>query len=147
MALVAAVIIMPVIAFSSSSRLRQAAETSQTVSEGVYTIEQAKRGEALYKRECASCHGTDLSGGEEATPLAGPAFLSNWDGQTLGDLSERVRVSMPPGDPGRLSRRQIVDVLGHLLRANGFPPGKQELEPKIEQLNMIRIEASKPKQR
>jgi S-disulfanyl-L-cysteine oxidoreductase SoxD len=118
---------------------------SRSVWDGVYTEEQAKRGAALCDRECASCHGTDLTGADEVPSLAGPAFLANWDGLTVGDLSERVRRSMPPNNPGQLSRRQIADILCHLLSVNGFPAGKTELEPKTELLKQIRIEATKPK--
>jgi len=122
-----------------------AQEPSRSVWDGVYTEEQAKRGAALYGRECSSCHGTDLTGADEALALAGPAFLANWDGLTVGDLSERVRRSMPPNKPGQLSRQQITDILCHLLSVNGFPAAKTELEPKTELLKQIRIEASKHK--
>ena len=84
-------------------------------------------------------------GNDEAPPLAGPAFLANWDGLTVGDLSERVRRTMPPNKLGKLSRPQIVDILGHVLSVNGFPAGKTELDTKTEQLMQIRIEATKPK--
>jgi len=122
-----------------------AQEESRSVWDGVYNEEQTKRGEALYDRECASCHKPDLSGADEIAALAGPAFLANWEGLTVGDLSERVRVSMPPSKPGRLSRQQIADILCHVLSVNGFPAGKTELDPKIETLKQIRIEATKPK--
>src|SRR5215470_15204620 len=120
---------------------------SRSVWDGVYTEEQAKRGAALYGRECASCHGTDLTGADEIPALAGPAFLANWDGLTVGDLSERVRRSMPPSKPGQLNRQQIADILCHVLSANGFPADKTELEPKTELLKQIRIEASKRKEK
>ena len=116
----------------------------RSVWDGVYTEEQASRGASIYGKECASCHRTD-SGGEEATALSGPAFLANWDGLTVGDLCQRIRVSMPPDNPRRLSRRQISDILGHVLKANGFPAGKTELAGEIEALKQIRIEATKHK--
>src|SRR5262245_15238823 len=121
---------------------QQTNQTSRSVWDGVYTEEQAKRGEALYGRECASCHGADLTGADEIAALSGPAFLANWDGLTVGDLSERVRVSMPPNKTGRLSRQQIADILCHVLSVNGFPAGKTELDPKAELLKQIRIEAT-----
>ena len=52
--------------------------------EGVYSEAQAKRGEALYVRSCATCHGTDLKGGERAPALAGPAFSGRWVERPLG---------------------------------------------------------------
>jgi mono/diheme cytochrome c family protein len=123
----------------------RAQEPARSVWDGVYTEEQARRGETLYARECASCHREQDTGGEEASALAGPAFLANWDGLSVGDLAERIRVSMPPNDPRRLSRRQIADILGHVLKANGYPAGKTELDPKTELLKQIRIEAINPK--
>jgi mono/diheme cytochrome c family protein len=123
-----------------------AQEPSRSVWDGVYTEEQARRGAALYGSNCASCHGTDLSGADEIPALSGPAFLANWDGLTVGDLSERVRRSMPPNRPGQLSRQQVTDILCHVLNVNGFPAGKTELEPKTELLKQIRIEATKAKE-
>ncbi len=124
----------------------RAQETAKprSVWEGVYMEEQAKRGETIYARECASCHRND-TGGEEASALAGPAFLANWDGLTVGDLYERIRVSMPPANPRRLSRRQITDILGHMLKTNGFPAGKTELAQEAEAMKQVRIEANKSK--
>jgi S-disulfanyl-L-cysteine oxidoreductase SoxD len=122
-----------------------AQEPSRSVWDGVYTEEQAKRGAALYGRECASCHGTDLTGADEIPALSGPAFLANWDGLTVGDLSERVRRTMPPNRPGQLNRRQVTDIVCHVLSVNGFPAAKTELEPNTESLKQIRIEATKGK--
>ena len=34
-----------------------AAQASRSVWDGVYTDEQAKRGQTLYGKECSSCHG------------------------------------------------------------------------------------------
>ena len=142
----AAIIVLAALgSFRSTLRAQQTDQATRSVWDGVYTKEQAKRGEALYLQECSSCHGAELTGNDEATPLAGPAFLANWDGLTVGDLFERVRRSMPPNKPGQLSRQQIVDVLSHVLSANSFPAGKTELEPKPEMLKQIRIEATKPK--
>ena len=131
--------------FAFAVRAKETAQTSRSVWDGVYTQEQAQRGEAIYGRECAKCHGSDLAGADEVPALSGGAFLSNWDGLTVGDLSERVRISMPPNKQGRLSKQQIVDILGYVLNANSFPAGKTELDSKTEVLKQIRIEATKPK--
>jgi mono/diheme cytochrome c family protein len=142
----ATIISLAVIAvFGASPRAQEAPKTSRSVWDGVYTKEQVKRGEGLYAQNCSSCHGPDLSGNDEAAPLTGSAFLANWDGLTIGDLSERVRVSMPPNRLGTVSRQQIVDILSYVLSFNSFPAGKTELDPKAEVLKQIRIEATKPK--
>ena len=130
--------------FQSAPRA-QTAPGQRSVWDGVYTEEQAKRGEGFYSRECASCHQADLSGADEVPALSGGAFLSNWDGLTVGDLSERIRISMPPNKQGRLSKQQIVDIISYMLSANSFPAGKAELETKTELLKQIRVEATKPK--
>lgn len=124
--------------------LRGQEAPSRSVWDGVYTKEQANRGEVVFAQECSQCHGPTLAGGEEAPALTGPAFLANWGGLTVGDLLERVRISMPPNKKGKLSRLQIVDVLTHIMSVNGFPEGKSELERETEKLRQIKIEASKP---
>jgi S-disulfanyl-L-cysteine oxidoreductase SoxD len=116
---------------------------ANSVWDGVYTDEQSKRGAALYAKECAACHGTELSGGEEAPPLSGGAFMSNWSGLTVGELFERVRLSMPEGRPGTLSRQQNADIVAYLLRFNQFPAGKTELAKDTDILKQIRFEAQK----
>jgi mono/diheme cytochrome c family protein len=137
-----AAVFIGLVALHSAAR---AQEATRSVWDGVYTEAQAKRGAALYSQECASCHKADLSGADEVPALTGPEFLANWSGLTVGDLSERVRISMPPNKTGRLTRQQIVDILCYLLSANSFPAGKTELEPKAELLKQVRIEATKPK--
>jgi S-disulfanyl-L-cysteine oxidoreductase SoxD len=121
------------------------AQATRSVWDGVYTADQARRGQAVYAKECASCHGSDLTGGESAPALAGPGFLSNWTTLTVGDLFERTRVSMPENDPGKLSRAQIADVIAYLLSANRFPEGKAELDKQTEVLKQIHIDAEAPK--
>src|SRR5436190_24319733 len=108
----AAVFVLLVVAvFHPALRAQQADMAPRSVWDGAFTKEQAKRGEGLYAQNCSSCHGPDLSGNDEAAPLTGTVFLSSWDGLTVADLSNRVRVSMPPNNLGKLSRQQIIDIL------------------------------------
>jgi mono/diheme cytochrome c family protein len=115
----------------------------QSVWDGVYTEDQAKRGQPLYNKYCAACHGEQLTGGEDSPPLTGGAFLANWNGLTVGDLFERIRVSMPQDRPGRLTRQQNADILAYLLSANQFPAGQTELSTETERLKQIRFESKK----
>src|SRR5689334_20662931 len=78
---------------------------AQTLSQGVYTAAQAMRGEALYKEQCAACHGDDLGGSGPMPPLAGSDFLKSWQGKTVGDLFEKTHSSMPASAPGTLSEQ------------------------------------------
>lgn len=117
----------------------------RSVWDGVYSVEQAKRGETLYANNCASCHGSALGGGESAPALTGGEFFANWNGLTLGDLFDRIRVSMPADRPGKLNREQNADVLAFILSVSQFPAGKTELEHQSEILKQIRFEAEKPR--
>ena len=116
---------------------------SASVWQGVYTEEQSKRGQPLYSKYCASCHGEQLTGGEDSPPLTGGAFLANWNGLTVGDLFERIRVSMPQDRPGRLTRQQNADILAYVLGVNQFPAGQTELPTETDRLKQIRFEAAK----
>ena len=117
---------------------------SRSVWDGVYTEDQAKRGEEIYRKECAACHGAMLTGGESAPPLTGGAFLANWNGLTMGDLFDRIRKTMPQTNPGRLTRQQDADILAFMLSVNKFPAGKTELYRQSEMLKEIRFESAKP---
>jgi mono/diheme cytochrome c family protein len=120
------------------------AQTSRSVWDGVYSQVQAGRGQSLYSEQCASCHGSDLMGQDEASPLTGDQFLSNYNGLTVGDLFERVRVSMPANNPGKLTRQQNADILAYILSFNKFPAGSADLATQTEVLKQIKFEATKP---
>ena len=138
--LVLAVILSPL----GLLRAQVPAPESRSVWDGVYTEEQAKRGEPLYRKECASCHGDMLTGGESAPPLTGGVFLANWNGLTMGDLFDRIRKTMPQTNPGRLTRQQDADILAFMLSVNKFPSGNTELYRQSEMLKEIRFESAKP---
>ena len=104
-----------------------AQENGTTVWDGVYTAEQAARGEAVYSSHCSSCHQADFSGTEEASPLSGDAFMEAWREDTVGNLYTRVRNLMPFDEPATLSDAAYLDSVAYLLQANGFPAGSREL--------------------
>lgn len=116
---------------------------TRSVWEGVYTKEQAKRGQATYERECARCHGQDLAGGEGSAALAGADFLDRWNGRAVGAFYETMRKTMPTDDPGNLSTREYADLVAYILSVNNFPAGEKELERDTAALNEIRIEAKR----
>ena len=134
-----------VVAFGALCLLNaQPPQMTRSVWDGVYTDDQAKRGQPLYGEQCASCHGATLEGGESAPALAGGEFLSNWNGLSVGDLFERMRTSMPQNKPGKLSREVNANILAYMMKANQFPAGKTELSHATEVLKEIRIDATKP---
>lgn len=116
---------------------------AKTVWDGVFSKEQAERGAAVYKATCSECHGNDLAGDGFAPALAGGEFMGNWNDLSVGDLFERIRISMPPSGPSSVTPAQKADIVAHLMNQNKFPVGQVELEPKTEALKLIKIEMKK----
>jgi S-disulfanyl-L-cysteine oxidoreductase SoxD len=110
---------------------------------GVYTEEQSKRGLELYKMQCASCHGEDLKGNEIIPGLAGETFLNNWRGKSIGDLFEKINMTMPALDPGSLTPEQTADLIAHILSVSKYPAGQMALASSMEALQQIKIDAPK----
>jgi S-disulfanyl-L-cysteine oxidoreductase SoxD len=110
-----------------------------TVWSGTYSKEQAARGADAYRRECASCHGPSLAGGETGPPLAGSVFLESWMDATIGDLYERIAISMPQEKPGSLTPQTYADIVARMLERNDFPAGSSELPADAAALKNIRI--------
>ena len=118
------------------------AADAPSVWDGVYTLAQAKRG-ALKSGLCTSCHGDSFVGGS-APELAGEAFLSRWEGRSVADLFDLIRLTMPDDDPGALAREQYADLVAYILAVNKFPEGRREIGTAIDPLKAIRILATKP---
>ena len=142
--LIGAVIVLAVFAVTWSGRHSVAAMQTRTVWDGVYTAEQAVRGAPLYEQSCAECHGSDLTGGEMAPGLAGSEFAWNWNGLSVGDLFERVRISMPQGEPSSVSRQDKADILAYMFERSGIPAGETELATRTATLAGISFLAEAP---
>ena len=119
------------------------AQESRSIWDGVFNEEQAKRGEAAFVQACSNCHQRNLEGADMTPALTGGAFMANWDGLTVGDLFDRIRVSMPADRPGTLSRQENADIIAYILRFNQFPAGKEELPRDVQALKQILFKASK----
>jgi quinoprotein glucose dehydrogenase len=119
-------------------------QSTRSVWDGVFTEEQAQRGRVIFLNECANCHGRDLEGADMTPALTGGAFLANWDSLTVGDLADRIRISMPLDSPGKLSRQQNADTVAYILGFNAFPAGKEELPREAPAMKQILIRASRP---
>ena len=119
-------------------------KAGNSVWDGVYTDQQAARGETGYSSSCASCHGKALEGRGQTPPLAGSDFTANWNGRPLDDLFEKIQDSMPADRPGQLSRPQNAAVLAYILKSNKFPAGSAELSTEADALKRIRFDAERP---
>jgi quinoprotein glucose dehydrogenase len=112
------------------------AQQPQTVNQGVYTQAQATRGQALYKTNCASCHGDTLQG-VNGPPLVGNDFIADWNKQPLSELFSKIARTMPQDNPGKLSADQSADVLAYILQSGKFPAGRADLRADETALKQI----------
>jgi S-disulfanyl-L-cysteine oxidoreductase SoxD len=119
------------------------AQAAKSVNDGVFTAEQATKGDAAYKEQCAACHGDNLEGSGPMPPLAGKDFLANWQGKTVWDLFEKTQTSMPATAPGSLSPEQTAEIVAYMLSTGKAPAGTTALDTKQESLSLIKLEAPK----
>ena len=128
------------VAFVVSTPARGQDTAKTTVWDKVYTDEQAKRGEAVYAKTCAACHGDMLIGGN-APPLKGEEFAFIWGDKTVGELFERMKTQMPPEGPDSLAKDTYRDITAFVMKANNYPAGEKELPADEDALNGIFITA------
>lgn len=103
-----------------------------------FTEAQFDNGEALYREQCAACHGGELDSAA-APELIGVTFRKSWSrlGANVGELFNVISTSMPPSDPGGLSESQYLDVLAYVLGRNNVLEGSEELKNDYNYLSAI----------
>jgi len=84
-----------------------------------FTSAQMNAGRSAYQGNCASCHMPDLAGRNEAPQLSGSNFMLAWGGRIASELSDYMRQTMPPGNPGGLGRDAYLNLAAFILQANG----------------------------
>ena len=120
------------------------AEIYKSAWAGVYTNDQAARGESAYREGCASCHGASLEGSEAAPALVGRDFRDDFDEMNIADLFEKIKFTMPVNRPSRLSEQQSADLVSYILKCNGFPAGRTGLPATADDLRGVRFLAENP---
>jgi mono/diheme cytochrome c family protein len=112
--------------------LSPTAQTDQarTVTEGVYSSVQAARGQQIYEMQCVTCHGNTLEGAA-GPPLTGDNFLLIWSARPLTNLVDKIEKTMPPQQPGSVTRQQAIDLAAYALQAGKFPAGQTELSAAV----------------
>lgn len=110
----------------------QAGAATKSVREGVYTREQALRGQKIFAARCVGCHPSEK--------FREPIFLATWSGQTAHALFVSIRTTMPQENPGGLRRQEYADLLAYLLHVNKLPAGSAELGLSDDALKKIVIE-------
>ena len=113
--------------------------------DGIYSADQAHRGEALYQKQCVACHGAALEGAGPYPPLNGPDFLNKYAGQPATNLYDMIQKLMPATAPGSLTRPEAGDALAYILSFNKLPVGKTDLPTDEDSLKKIVIPKAPPK--
>ncbi len=111
---------------------QQAAQSTKSVWDGIYSVHQATRGRVAFETHCARCH-------TEEQALTGPVFQLHWEGHTVASLFRKIRETMPADGIQRISDAEKLDVMTFVLAENGFPAGEVELVPDPDVLAGIEI--------
>ena len=107
------------------------AQGAKTTNDGVYTADQAARGERVFKGKCGSCH--------YPTQFIGDDLFKAWADKPLAELFNVVRESMPEDNPGTLPPQEYGDVITYFLQLNKFPTGSEELVASEDAMRAIML--------
>ena len=119
-------------------------QSSPVAGDGVYSADQAQRGETLYKKQCTACHGDALDGVGPYPPLSGDDFLSKYEGKPASNLYDMIQKLMPATAPGSLSRSDAADLFAYILSFNKFPAGKTDLPSDADSLKKLTVPTPAP---
>jgi cytochrome c5 len=123
--------------------LRTPSGFAKTVWDGIFSAEQARRGQTAYMLYCVSCHKADLMGIEGA--MKGDLFMERRREDNLETLFLDIKATMPRGKPGSLPDQTYVDIVSYLLQNNDMPSGSDELKPDVlEYIVVIGKDGPKP---
>ena len=111
---------------------KPAASAAKTTLSGIYTKDQASKGEDIYYTLCVTCHPKGT--------YAGPQFKTNWNNRPLWDLWDWISNKMPKNDPGSLQPAEVVQVMSYILQQNKMPAGTTPLPPNEKTLYGIKIQ-------
>ncbi|MGH7502833.1 MAG: c-type cytochrome [Longimicrobiales bacterium] len=105
--------------FVAALALPLSAQASRTSTrDRVYTAAQADRGQDVFLTVCASCH--------TRGQFSDGTWRRKWDGRSVFEVLESIRMTMPNDNPGGLSDKEYVDVITYLLELNDYPSGEHD---------------------
>ncbi len=104
----------------------------RSLRDGVYSARQVRRGAGIFENVCSQCHPPEQ--------FTDGGLIDGWTGESVADLFNFVRSSMPEDSPGRLRRSEYADVLAFIFSINGLPTGETEMSSDAELLQQILIE-------
>jgi alcohol dehydrogenase (cytochrome c) len=110
-----------------------------------FTAGQATRGEAVYAKACAICHGAALAGGN-APALVGAPFAAHWarPARSIADLLAYIQANMPLNAAGSLPKQDDEAVLAFILSRNGMTPADRTLTAEDASLKDAGLHAAAP---
>jgi mono/diheme cytochrome c family protein len=117
----------------------------RSIWDGVYTREQAARGQQMARAACGLCHGSRMNGVPDdndmrpGPPLARAYFLRVWDGRTLGSFFTYSKWTMPQANPGFLPDEDYAAIVAYALSLTGAPAGSTPLPTSARELGYIMI--------
>jgi hypothetical protein len=109
----------------------QSALTRSTL-DGVFTVQQARRGESSFYAQCVDCH--------DIAEFSGPeAVFQKERGNSIWPIFDFMWSEMPEDRPAWLEPNEYADILAFLLSEFGMPAGNAELEPDPDTLRSVRL--------
>lgn len=123
--------------FITLSLLSACGATGSTAASAPTFGQRAQRGQAIFARICAECHG-EKGEGRTAPPNIGPkANLGKYD--TARGLLDYISTTMPQSAPSSLSQEEYRDVLSYLLAQNNFVQANDGFDTnKLESVSLKR---------
>ena len=112
-----------------------AGQPSKSVNDGVYTSDQAARGERVFNAKCSSCHVPGRFIGDE--------LFKAWADKPLVELFNVIRDSMPEDNPGTLPVQEYADVVTYFLQLTKYPTGADELAATEDAMKAIQFDRPK----
>src|SRR6185369_8062632 len=85
--------------------------SAEPIAASFFTAEQSSTGQQLYDQKCGGCHAPDLGEGSHGPALRGDHFWATWGDKSARELYGRILSTMPSGDPGSLSQRQVLALM------------------------------------
>ncbi len=126
----------PFVAGGQDSTATPAPAPGKSTVGGVFTDEQAKRGESAYRTYCVNCH--------SAKQYTGDDFKVAWVSRSAYDIFNTIASEMPEDDPGILARQDYIDIVAYLFQLNGYPVGTSELPTDDDGLRGVKIDPAVP---
>ncbi len=118
--------------FKVYAQVNDTASFEITVQDSIFTDAQVQRGIKVYESLCAECHMPEQ--------FTMDVFINTWNGRYLFEIYELIRTTMPYENPGRLSKKEVADVLSYILSLSNLQAGESDLPTASSKLNQIRIE-------